>query len=204
MEYPTGILPNSDYKYIDCDLTLHYLLRHSDLSLEEFYDTATRRIKLNAICHPKENIADLSTSLLGVFKIEHSRIRLTDKGKQKYNSYCEPDESIQVPLHEDYEVALYSNIWYVKIQSLQKIKVLYNRDEDEMVAECEIIHTPMKWNFWHFSIRWKTENIELSLGKNPRKWEQRLCNAARNALSEIITINEPTIFELPIHCYKKS
>ena len=201
MAYPLEILPNTAYKYIDCDLRSFYLLRHSELQSEEFYDSSTNKVTLAAICSPKENIVDLSTSLLGVFKNDYIKIQLTEEGNKRYNEYCEPNEPVPPPQEDDYTHVLNRNAWYIQISLLQGLTVPYNKGEDEMFAECEILHTPMRWNFWHFSIRWTVQTEQFRMGKNAKKWEQRLCNAARNILSEIITITKPFDVEIPASCY---
>ena len=101
MKYPTEILPSIHRKLISCDIQSHFLIRSTLTSLEaDLIDEATGDIKQTAICSPKEQITDLSTSLFGVFTVEHNKIELTNGSKKKLSAYCEPDCIVEVPIYE--------------------------------------------------------------------------------------------------------
>lgn len=83
MNYPIEILPNPQYKMIDCDLSNYYLLRTTETNKhEELWDDEMNMLREDCICNPKERISDLSTSLFGIYNTEHIVIELTDKGKK--------------------------------------------------------------------------------------------------------------------------
>lgn len=101
MNYPLEILPNENYKLIDCDLSDHYLLRITDTSdLNEIIDTETGYVSIKYICSPGEHIVDFSTNLLGIYNAEHIYLDFTAEGKDRYMHYCDPSEKVDPPQKE--------------------------------------------------------------------------------------------------------
>ena len=152
MEYPTEILPSSEKEYIS-PLLNYWLIRHTNEN--DIWDDELDMLNESAVCSPKTNMPDLSCSLLGVFKEEHSKIWIKNKD---YLVYCEPKESVSIPkLEEDFEVVLNRNYWLLNVSKIENISVRYNRDNVEYSATCHVRHTPMKWNVYHISINWYLE-----------------------------------------------
>lgn len=204
MNYPIRILPNINYKSISCDLSRHYLVRftpHKDI-----LDQGTGLIKQEFVCNQREHAADLSVSLLGVFEIEHIKIELTEIGKSKYGTYCTPDETVEVPIFEqDFKRNDDRHFWAVLVENIMESKIDYTGSEDPFTAECVIEHSPMKWNFWHFSIRWKIEDgywHEFPDGKK-RKVAKRIGHDVRATIAKFAQISEPYYEELDKAHYTK-
>ena len=200
MNFPSKILPNSSYKYINCDLSDHYLIRSTKAgNISEILDPITGFIKQEHICSPTHQVADLSTSLLGIFEISHIQIQLTSNGKTEYNHYCEPNIDVEVPIYQDhFEIDSDKFYWVVLIRNLNNVLVDYTKSNLPFTAECVVMHTPMKWNYWHFSIRWQTdEGFAHSLSdKERKKLLGRLGQEARSHIAMFATIKEPNYFEL--------
>lgn len=208
MNYPTRILPNRTYKSIECDLSSHYLIRFTNTdNIQEIIHQETGFVKQEHICTPRKNAADLSTSLLGVFEVSHVQIQLTEDGKAKYNIYCKPDESIEPPVYQqDFELNTSRHFWVVLIKDIINAEVDYTKSNNlPFKANCIIEHTPMKWNFWHFSIRWKTEgNFWHELEeKEQEKLAKRLGSEVRAYISKYAKVREPDYTELEEIFYTK-
>lgn len=200
MNFPTKLLPNPSYRTIDCDLSRYYLIRSTKAdSVHDIVNHATGFIKFEHICTPRDHISDLSTSLLGVFEIPHVQIQLTEEGKTIYNEYCQPNVNAGVPVFEkDFVVDTSKLYWVVLIGLINKMPVHYTKGDLPFKAQCVVEHTPMKWNFWHFSVRWLTEDgFFHSLSENERKkLVRRLAHDARAQIAMFATIEEPNYLEL--------
>jgi hypothetical protein len=205
MDYPIEILPGPTFKLIDCDLTDYFLIRHVDISKEEsLIDADTNVVYKKYICPQSDHIEDLSTSLLGIFKTNYIYIAFTAEGGIKYFAYCYPNEIVEVPEFEkDFFNKEERKYWWVPIGKLHNREFIYNVGENQVSATCLVIHTPTKWNYWHFSLRWKT-NIGL-IGdleeKKKRNIARKIGHSAIVAISQFAKVTSPEYTELPNECY---
>ncbi|MEQ8426043.1 MAG: hypothetical protein RIA63_15090, partial [Cyclobacteriaceae bacterium] len=167
----------------------------------------TKFVKQEHICQPRDQVADLSTSLLGVFEIEHLKIELTEEGKRKYNEYCPPDFDAKVPIYKgDYVWNFDRHFWSISIGDIDNVDVSYQRGDMPFKAKCLVIHTPMKWNFWHFSIRWRVDdefwhNLD---SKAQRKLAKRLGHEARSHIAKFAKAEVPNCYPLEEINYLKA
>ena len=210
MNYPSEILPNSTYKLITCDLSNHYLIRFTNSNKrEDIFNEELNQVKQTEICSPSEGMNDLSTSLLGVFETSFIQIDLTDLGKEKYNDYCEPDIEVELPIfNTDFTVKESRGFWVVLIGDINETTADYTKGDidTKFKATCIIQHTPMKWNYWHFSIRWKTEEQGFwhQLGDNQKKkLAKRLGHEARANIAKFAKIEEPNYSQLALEHFCK-
>jgi len=211
MNYPTEILPNAKYKRITCDLSNHYLIRftHSNIR-EEIFDDNIKQVKQNQICSPKEHISDLSTSLLGIYIPSFVSIELTKTGKETYSIECEPDEIVEPPVFDtDFIQNENRSFWVILISHINTLIADYTKPNitDQFKATCSIEHTPMKWNFWHFSIRWDLgQNVFLHQlpPKTIAKVYKRLTSDRRATIAMFASIEEPNYSQLGVEEYCKA
>jgi len=208
MNYPIKILPNSNYKLITCDVSNCYLIRftHSN-KIEDIFDEELMQVRQISICDPSGNMNDLSTSLLGVFETSFVQIELSQSGKEKYNSQCDPDISVEVPIFKkDFTINESRGFWVVLIGDINEKTIDYTKGgiDTKFKATCFIEHTPMKWNYWHFSIRWRTEEgFWHTLNDNQKKkMSKRLAHEARANIAKFAKIEEPNYTQLnhPDYC----
>lgn len=208
MDYPIEILPNAAFKYIDCDLATHFLLRIINTrDINEFWDFETNMLKIAHVCSPREHIQDLSMSLLGIYRPQDIFIQLTESGKIKFNHYCEPDANVPVPVFEE-EFILNEDrhYWWVPIDKLSNKEFPYERDNHPFVATCMVEHSPMRWNFWHFSLKWKTDlgDLEDLPEKQKKNVDRRIAHSARALIAKFAIIEFPENLILPKNCYCKN
>ena len=198
MRYPSEILPNANYKLINCDLSSFYLIRftHSNIRSDIFDDTVNQ-VRQTQIVDPSKGMDDLSTNLLGIFTPDHIQIKLTDLGKSKYNEYCEPDAVVATPISDlDYTWLTSRGFWVVLVGDINAITADYTKGDidTKFKATCVIEHMPMKWNYWHFSIRWETEDLGFwhKLNDNQKKkLAKRLGHEARANIAMFAKIEQP-------------
>ena len=204
MKYPNRILPNANYKQITCKI--------SDLSLVRFFkceidedpiDTNTGNLQLKYIAHPTQNIADCSTNLLGIFRLDDIKIAFTTLGLSIYNHECVPNLKVKSPIYKEHFYFDNERSYFtLNISELENLIVPFNIGADEFIAKCIVVHSPMKWNFWHFSIRWKINESEWLHENNNKKWSKRLGSAARASIVHFAQLHEPNIIEINQKCYK--
>lgn len=178
--FPVKILPNPFYKIIECNLSDYCLIRYTDGACG--FDHQTGFVAEKSICSPKENISDLSTCLLGVFRLEFLKISLTRNGIDNYSAYCAPDEKVSTPVYEaDYTIEDNRGYWSVLIKDINNTIVNYTKSNFPFTATCVVRHTPAKWNYWHFSINWEIEDgFWHNLDDKQRKTlDKRLAHEAR-------------------------
>lgn len=196
MNYPIDILPHSNYKLIECDLSNLTLVRSfKSINDESDIDPGTGNINLKLVAHPTENIKDYSTSLLGIFELTHLKITLTSHGKEIYNYYCQPNEMVDPPIFQKhYSIDDERKFFCIKISEIINLVIPYTFMEQEMIAKCFICHSPMRWNYWHFSIRWLLENGEW-LHESPKKgWTKKVASTSRAILVHFIDLNTPNYY----------
>ena len=201
MDYPLTLLPKSNYKLINCDLSEFCLIRHTHILQENLLDDIGN-LKNEVIASGAEKILpDYSTSLLGVFELENIKIKVTNLD---YQEYCKPNIEVQTPIYEDdFELIDNRGFWTIKIDSINDKEIEY--EDGSLKAVCKVHHTPMKWNFWHFSINWYIDDISDYWHNNSDyqtpSIRRKLISEARGLLKEFgkpIVLSEEIIEE---HCY---
>lgn len=160
--YPEVLLPTVKFKYIDCDISDYDLIRHFDVVDNTPIHNELDEIDVQYICHPSAQINDLSMSLLGIFKPTHTQISLTRQGKEVFGIECLPDFDGLPPTYQtDFIIDGKRCYWVIQCEFINEMKVVINIDNKDVEVISYIVHTPMKWNFWHYSIRWQIGNEDL-------------------------------------------
>lgn len=193
MKYPFEILPQPRYKKIINDLSGHFLVRYTDRPAK-----SVGIVAMDEVASPRKNIRDLSTSLIGVFKYHYHKIRLTEEGKEKYGDYCQPDAFSGVPQYlADFNLKEDGGAWVVAIDSIHGNKFFFERDGIEDFIMCYVVHTPAKWNYWHFSLKWYDSKQEEII-----KFTDSHANKARGLIAEHGSWGTPPFIGLPIEYYR--
>ena len=209
MIFPSEILPNKEYKIIDCSVDCCHLARtYKSIADLPIINPLTGSIQLKYVAEPTKHIADYSTNLMGIFELQHLLISLTTDGKNKFSQECAPDENVETPVfNEDFIVADDINYFSILVSDLDNVKVDYSFGDDKLIGICRIEHTPMRWNFWHFSIRWVNHNgdylHQVKDNKLDSGWARRLCSAAKAIVVQYAKLTDPPYFIIPKTCYCK-
>lgn len=206
MDYPIELLPNPDYKSIDCNLSDKFLVRFVFSNVqEEIWDNEIGQIKAKHIYSPDERIDDLSMSLWGVFSLNHVYIDFTQEGKSKYMHYCNPNTEVEAPLFKTHFIKNENkHYWSIPINTLDKLPFDYTRSNTPFVAICKVLHTPMLWNFWHFSLRWdlgdlgQLEDLDY---KERIKIARRIGHSVKAHIAKFAKIDTLPEIEIKKECY---
>lgn len=161
MHYPIEILPSPSYKLINCDVSDFFLVRKSQAkSKDELKEEIAKKVKSKFII-PSKNIIDLSTSLLGIFKEEHFRVKLTEEGLDRYGDKWPIGSLIQPPIFNQDFIDIGNPVcWFIKIGDIPS-SCPYYRDDEEIIIESKIEHDPYKWNFWHYILNWDIDSERI-------------------------------------------
>ena len=158
MIFPLYLLPKVEYKTIENDLSECFLIRHFEIINSELpiFD-ANGLIEDKYLFSPSDRLGDLSTSLLSIFTYDDISVALTKCGANEFGMYCNEDFNPITPIYPDhFYLANNRKFWLINIGAINNVslKYLHTNGDIENVFYCKVMHTPAKWNFWHFSIRW--------------------------------------------------
>lgn len=208
MKYPVHILPNPAYKLIGCDLNGNHFIRIiKNVDKTQIIDSTTGNLKVEHICSPREHISDLSVSLLGVYTENEIWISLTKEANPIYSTYCNPDEDVRIPeFQQDYVYNANNHFWCIPVEKIHNQLFDYTLGVDgQFVTLCQVYHTPMRWNYWHYSIRWCiNQNMLEDLEKNEKdKYARKIAHNVRVLFSEYARISVPDYKPLEsVHYFK--
>jgi len=203
MDYPDHLIPKPDYRIIK-DITVvraHSLQRSTK-------DTAilnpdTGKIKVEYIAFQRNHLRDLSTNLIGVFKTEDRFWKIVGDRKAHYTELWHEGEKVAPPTKEDWSYNEQFGAIYFPIDELLNMTVPYTRgnDPEQKTVQCKVLHTPVRSNFWHCSIRWFNEDGDIIDQKG--NWRKRMLSTARSMLVEIGDLQPPPTAVIPTTLYSK-
>ena len=91
--------------------------------------------------------------------------------------------------------------WLIKdIISLQFCHI-HNVENKKYELHFKILHTPVRCNFWHFSIRVFSDNVEVDFLDIGRKIKKQLWRRAKTELREFAKIEVPNFGKLQSKYY---
>ena len=183
MEYPTRLLPQSNYKYIEFQdkHTNCFLLRHTDTQniQDEF-----GKLLSDCLAAQTDHLKDYSTNLLSYFAIDDVKIRVLKSSNFDYFTQLWNNDSLnQIPQHNvDFDIVENRSQFFLRIGSIHGIS--FDNFDDTLSSKsiCKVIHTPINANFWHCSIRWFLDEKDSSeMSKSERR---RILSVAKTFLIE--------------------
>jgi hypothetical protein len=208
--YPDILLPLQNYKFIKCDISDHFLIRHFDLKQNIPVTDENNDISQEYICSPKDKIQDLSTSLLGYFVYEHTQIELTEYGKKTYANYCLPNANMTLLSYPgDYIINDKRKYWVIQAGAFYSLKTSIKIIDEDVEALSYVQHTPMMWNFWHFSIKWEIQkkglldNKQIFSDKEQKKYADKIGSKVRSKIASLAKLElDSDIKILDEYCFK--
>jgi hypothetical protein len=203
MNYPAKLLPQSNYKKIEWSDDLHplFLLRHTPT--QELLDD-TNELKEEYIVKQTDHLRDLSTNLLGEFSIEDNKIEVINK--DFFREWDEGDDASEPVYNEDFVINGDRGCFYWNIKKIVLLKFSYTDhvDNNNYHLNFKVLHTPVKCNFWHFSIRVFSENQkEVSTLMVGSRLKKALWRRAKEQLREYAITETPVFNKLDSKHYKK-
>jgi len=194
--YPEEIIPSESKKLIGCDISNQVIFRFfNEKPNIDIIDDSTGFINQIYICDPSNRIYDLSTNLLGKFNLIHGKLNIIGKNKSYFINYCNPNDIVDKPkFKKDFEIDNSRKFWFILIDKIDNYNIPYkslNKDSISFDAECKIFHTPVRSNYWHFSIRWLIKPVNAqpfwlnSLDQSKRKkYVKKISTMARVEIAE--------------------
>ena len=127
----------------------------------------------------------LSTNLIGNFKKEDRYWKIIGNRKAYYTELWHEGESVAPPAKEDWAYNEQFGAIYFPMDELLNMTVPYTKgnDQEQKTVQCKVLHTPVRSNFWHCSIRWFNEDGDMIDQKG--KWSKRMLSTARSMLVEL-------------------
>jgi hypothetical protein len=213
--YPSVLLPQPNFKYIDCDLSNFYFIRYFEIKAHIPIIDDNNDIAQTYICSPTSNIQDLSMSLLSHYEYEHVKILLTELGIKNYSHYCLPSYPGQPLIYKDEFLKTESRgYWLIEANLCDSLKCditfVKEKVEIQYTAKSKKKHTPMRWNFWHFSLLWHIEGLgqlgDLEIftdDKERKKFANKIGAKMRSKLPSIVKLKiKPPIIKMASTCYQ--
>jgi hypothetical protein len=204
MNYPAKLLPQSNYKKIKWSNDLYplFLLRHTPTA--NLLDD-TNKLKEEYITKQTDHLRDLSTNLLGEFSIEDNKIEVIKKDKDFFCEWNEGDDASEPVYNVDFVINENSGCFYWNIGEIISLEFSHTDhiDNSDYSLNFNILHTPVKCNFWHFSIRVFSENQEVSTLTSRDKLKKMLWRKAKEQLRECAITETPDFSKLSSKHYQR-
>jgi hypothetical protein len=202
MNYPAKLLPQSDYKKIKWanDLCQLFLLRYTPT--QDLLDD-TNKVKEEYIVKQTDHLRDLSTNLLGEFSIEDNKIEVINK--DFFCEWNEGDNTSEPVYNVDFVINEKRGCFYWNIGEIILLQFSHTDhiDNNDYLLNFKVVHTPVKCNFWHFSIRVFSENQkEISTLTIRDKLKKTLWRKAKEQLRECAISKTPDFSKLDPKHYK--
>lgn len=205
-EYPSHLLPCSNYRKIGQDLLLSLsnllLVRHVD-STEVRYIGDSDILHPDCISFPSSRLDDLSCNLLGVFRKEDVYFGINKEFYDKYITPWEEGTEVEQPSGEEYFIDEMRDCYFIDVEKLVNLSFPANSDTKYHFV---ILHTPNKCNFWHISVRISDNDCEINnIPKTTLsdKQKKRIRKSAKDILlADAVTTKAEYFTLIPNHHYK--
>ena len=176
--YPERILPKPHFKpIVDIELIKRGVLIHYTDSKDN--RDSDNLLKEDAVARFENHIRDYSNNLLGVFELEDIYLDVTiSESKGYFFELWNAGDTVRIPLQHDFKINYERGYFFLNISDFLNKEVNYVDLDDpkqSVNATCKVMHTPTNSNFWHFSLRWITQDgLDIySLGQKQQKGMQR-------------------------------
>jgi hypothetical protein len=186
MIYPEHLLPKSNYKIIQLqtdELNSCTLVRHT--SSKDLFLIGTTTIDPDKLQIQSNHLKDLSTNLLGLFKLDDICIKITND--MFLNLWNVGEEVSETPMIDrDFLLDNDRGCFFFKIMEILNLELPQIQNQSILF---NVIHTPTKCNFWHFSIRAFSNEIEISEMPIPDNKKRRIWKSLKDFLVLIAFTN---------------
>ena len=198
MEYPLELLPKSKYCVITSGFNNCQLIRFTSTNNRDLLiDPRTNQLKAEHVCTIESmQLVDLSSNLLGIFTVEHIQLAwIPDSGalfQQHWSEGVEFTDKPQLDVH--FNLRPERGFFILPVSSLLSNPPIEfeNSDNQTMIAECLVKHTPILGNFWHFSIQWNIIPIgnwnSLTTEDLKKKFKRNLGTKARSLICQYASL----------------
>lgn len=201
MHYPTTLLPETSYRILQFDdLPPNlYLVRHTETIdiLDEYGG-----LKSECVALQTDHLRDYSTNLLGEFAPEDCRLQLLKTGPNysQLRDLWQEETPVLTPSDGvDFDLSLERGWFFLKVDDFHQASFGTVSKDLPVLPTCTVLHTPINCNYWHCSLRWILQGVDLETVKG-NKYVLKL---ARSFIIENAIFNEPAYQALPPEVYQK-
>lgn len=142
------------------------------------------------IVYQDDHLRDYSTNLFGLYNANHIYFNF-NKNDKKYNGLWVDNILFKFLFYKrDYTFDYNKGYFFLKIEDFNEYVGIYNFENNGKVEIKDfkglVIHTPTNANFWHFSIRWFMDGLDISeLKPKAKRGEVKaLISAAKSIIIE--------------------
>ena len=164
MKYPVRLLPRKNYRKVRLeDLSDQTSLVRSALTFEVEDDFGF--LRTDAIVSRANDCADMSCNHNGMCEIKDLHIYIKDSKErnERWDEASDSKISDDEWLFKDPKPPLFINqIKKIHNKKYPDIKRPVGNKIESISIICKVIHDPMKYNFWHFEIRYFEGNNQLN------------------------------------------
>ncbi len=183
MTYPQYLLPQPNYKKIEWSNNLGKctLVRHTDS--QDIFMIGTQTIDVGKIKFPSEHFRnDLSTNLLSVFNLENVYIQVINND---FTNDWLIGQTVSSPtFKEDFIINRNRGYFALIIEDILNLNATPPLIENGL--SFEVLHTPTKCNFWHFSIRVSKNNVLVGNLDISDKQKTKLWRKAKTLIFNLV------------------
>lgn len=189
MKYPAHLLPLKNYKIIDFDkanLGFRYLVRHTENTDIQDVDG---HLKGELVAIQSDHLKDYSTNLFGTFQLADLQWQF---GRDtSCTALWTPGDEAHNPTEQEVTlIAQQRGCFFLSIASFHQTSFATKvEQEGEQHVTCKVVHTPVKSNFWHCSLRWFCSDQDSAQWNKGRM--NRMKAYIRSFISQKAELTEP-------------
>lgn len=197
-EYPDRLIPKPGYSIVAGeDLNRQSglcLIRHIESSQTRFLPR-TGTLDPDCIQIQSNHLKDLSTNLLGVFRIGDVSIGIVKDFTEIYHCLWDGKSVCKIPDESHFFIDEGRGFYFIPVDPLLSSDIkkvnLETRNEDHY--HFRILHTPTVSNYWHVSIRvYDSDNNEISTLPISDSRKNKIWKTVKQYLvTRIVTIDNP-------------
>jgi len=179
MIYPSKLLPSVFFRLINPNNIRHlnvYLIRHTPNKT----NFQAGQIIESSICEQSSHIEDLSLNFYGKYDELDISIDIKQAHKEHFFSVWTPFQRSRRPNEDQFEQDHNRGWYYLPLSKLHLFRVpIENPLYSDFTVTCEVVHKPVRCNFWHVQLRWKDEKGVI-LSKKAKTWKRTVQTSSKS------------------------
>ncbi len=185
MLYPERLVPQPFFKFIDfnqANTHLSYLVRFTD-TRNILDDLGYLREELISTHESHNHLRDFSTYLLGIFTPDDIQW-VWKKDTPCLQEWAIGEEGLVPASDEVSKAAVERGCFYLSVFECNGASFsTKNEQEGESEFVCKVLHTPLRANFWHCSLRWYCNE------QGSEEWNKGRMRRMKNYIRDFIVEN---------------
>lgn len=201
MSYPLKLVPQIYYRHINVDNLnqLDIFLIRSTLN-RDIIDPNTQRLKADCVCSPVKNMDDLSLNFYGNYTENDINLEITDKKDLYFDNWVEW-QCGERPQKEHFKLSDVRGWFYIKLSDIHKKRAgSVTAEAFSFTLECEVVHKPVKCNFWHTQLQWRNSNGQI-VTRTDKGWSRPIQTTLRTFVLNLASTIKPQSEGVPFYLH---